>query len=216
MEKRLLLVFAITFLIILISQPLLKKYLPQTPETKPADQSQPQNQPVNPTPQAAAAGSTPTAVPVQGAKQAASEAEPVVENDLYKIRFTNRGGQVKSWVLKKFKDDKGQPLELVNATAAAKYGYPLSLWAYDEALRNKLLTVISDNPGCRAEDINSALGTRTPQIAQPLRRLVADRLVRTEGARRGTRYFAVGPTDVQNGRRPSATEAAVSADEPPA
>src|SRR3954452_7257367 len=33
-----------------------------------------------------------------------------------------------------------------------------------EALRNKLLTVISDNPGCRAEDINSALGTRTPQI----------------------------------------------------
>ena len=142
MEKRLLLVFAITFLIILISQPLLKKYLPQTPETKPADQSQPQNQPVNPTPQAAAAGSTPTAVPVQGAKQAASEAEPVVENDLYKIRFTNRGGQVKSWVLKKFKDDKGQPLELVNATAAAKYGYPLSLWAYDETLRNKLNSVL--------------------------------------------------------------------------
>jgi hypothetical protein len=85
-----------------------------------------------------------------------------------------------------------------------------------EALRNKLLTVISDNPGCRAEDINSALGTRTPQIAQPLRRLVADRLVRTEGARRGTRYFAVGPTDVQNGRRPQATDAAASADEPPA
>ncbi len=142
MEKRLLLVFAITFLIILISQPLLKKYLPQTPETKPADQSQSQNHPVNPTPQAAAAASTPAAVPVQGAKQAASEAETVVENDLYKIRFTNRGGQVKSWVLKKFKDDKGQPLELVNATAAAKYGYPLSLWAYDETLRNKLNSVL--------------------------------------------------------------------------
>ena len=85
-----------------------------------------------------------------------------------------------------------------------------------EALREKLLTVISDNPGCRAEDINSALGTRTPQIAQPLRKLVAERLVRTEGARRGTRYFAVGPTDVQNGRRPSPSEAGASADEPPA
>jgi hypothetical protein len=85
-----------------------------------------------------------------------------------------------------------------------------------EALRERLLTVISDNPGCRAEDINSALGTRTPQIAQPLRKLVAERLVRTEGARRGTRYFAVGPTDVQNGRRPASSEAAVSADEPPA
>ena len=85
-----------------------------------------------------------------------------------------------------------------------------------EALRNKLLTVISDNPGCRAEEINSALGTRTPQIAQPLRKLVADRLVRTEGARRGTRYFAVGPTDVQNGRRPAVADAGANADEPPA
>src|ERR1051325_8152748 len=61
-----------------------------------------------------------------------------------------------------------------------------------EALRSKLLTVISDNPGCRAEDINSALGTKTPQIAQPLRKLVAEHVVRTEGARRGTRYYMVG------------------------
>jgi CCR4-NOT transcriptional regulation complex NOT5 subunit len=71
-----------------------------------------------------------------------------------------------------------------------------------EALRGKLMTVISDNPGCRAEDINSALGTRTPQIAQPLRRLVAEQLVRTEGARRGTRYFSVAPVEAQSSRRP--------------
>ena len=83
-----------------------------------------------------------------------------------------------------------------------------------EALRSKLLAVISDNPGCRAEEINGALGTRTPQIAQPLRRLVADRLVRTEGARRGTKYFVVGPADVQNGRR--TPDAGSQADEPPA
>lgn len=85
-----------------------------------------------------------------------------------------------------------------------------------EALRSKLLTVISDNPGCRAEDINSALGTRTPQIAQPLRKLVAERLVRTEGARRGTRYFAVGSSDGQNSRRPPPSDAAAPAGEPPA
>src|ERR1700755_2146652 len=58
-----------------------------------------------------------------------------------------------------------------------------------EPLREKLLTVISDNPGCRAEEINSALGTHTPQIAQPLRKLVADRLVRAEGARGGDAVF---------------------------
>lgn len=82
-----------------------------------------------------------------------------------------------------------------------------------EALRSRLLAVIADNPGCRAEDINGALGTRTPQIAQPLRRLVSERLVRTEGVRRGTKYFAVGPGEGSNGRRQS--DATAGADDPP-
>lgn len=104
----------------------------------------------------------------------------------------------------------------VASSAAARRGRGRRAQHEIEALRTKLLTVISDNPGCRAEEINSALGTRTPQIAQPLRRLVADRLVRTEGARRGTRYYAVGASDGQNGRRSSAADAAANADEPPA
>lgn len=66
-----------------------------------------------------------------------------------------------------------------------------------EALRDKLLAAIAEQPGRRAEDINAALGTSTPQIAQPLRQLVAEHLVRTEGTRRGTRYFAVGPAELQ-------------------
>ena len=70
-------------------------------------------------------------------KQAASETETVIENDLYRITFTNRGAQVKSWILKKFDNDaQNGPLDLVNAEAAAKFGYPLSLWTYDEALRS--------------------------------------------------------------------------------
>jgi hypothetical protein len=108
------------------------------------------------------------------------------------------------------------PSPSVASSAAARRGRGRRAQHEIEALRSKLLTVISDNPGCRAEEINSALGTRTPQIAQPLRRLIADRLVRTEGARRGTRYYVTGATDVQNGRRASAADAAASADEPPA
>jgi YidC/Oxa1 family membrane protein insertase len=138
MERRLLLVFALTFLIILASQPLLKKYGPKAPEPKPEEiQKAPAS---NPPPAAFQAPAV--SPPVAGTKQASSEAETVVENELYRIRFSNRGGLVKSWVLKKFKDDKGQQLELVNTAAAAKYGYPLSLWAYDEALRNKLNLVL--------------------------------------------------------------------------
>ena len=80
-----------------------------------------------------------------------------------------------------------------------------------EALRDKLLAAIAEQPGCRTEDLNTALGTRTTQIAQPLRRLVVDKLVRTEGARRGTRYFAIAPSDGQNGRRAGGAAAAAAA-----
>jgi YidC/Oxa1 family membrane protein insertase len=72
------------------------------------------------------------------AMQAASESTTVVENDLYRITFSNRGGLVKSWILKKYKDDSGNDLELVHEQAAAQYGYPLSLWTWDEPLREKL------------------------------------------------------------------------------
>ncbi len=75
-------------------------------------------------------------------KQATTESETVVENSLYRITFTNRGAQVKHWVLKKFQDDLGQPLDLVNSSASARYGYPLSLWTYDQALRDKLNSVL--------------------------------------------------------------------------
>lgn len=80
-----------------------------------------------------------------------------------------------------------------------------------EALRGKVLAVIAERPGRRAEEINTTLGTKTPEIAQLLRRLVADQLVRTEGARRGTRYFATAQVDVANVRRP---EPAATVEEP--
>jgi len=140
MEKRLLLVFALTFLIIVAFQPLLKKYGPQPPAEKPAQPAQSQQaSPYTPT---ATASVQAAVTPAPGNKQSTAEAETVIENDLYCITFTNRGGQVKSWILKKFDDDHGRPLELVHPIAAPKFGYPLSLWSYDEGLRNKLNSVL--------------------------------------------------------------------------
>ncbi len=132
MERRLLLVFALTFLVIILFQPLLKKYLP--PPAAPPAQTQTPAQ--SSTQNVATESQVP--VPTAGAsKQAASEAETVVENDFYRVTFSNRGAQVKSWILKKYDDDHGKPLELVSS-AAEKYGYPLSLWTYDETQRNKI------------------------------------------------------------------------------
>jgi YidC/Oxa1 family membrane protein insertase len=151
MERKLLVVFALTFLVIMLFQPLLKKYGPQPPAAKPeSSQAAPvQNQ-------AQVPAQTPTPSPTHAAKasggkraaatergkaaplQATSEAETVIENDVYRIVFTNRGARVKSWILKKYTDDKGGQLELVNSVAAEKYGYPLTLWAYDTGLRDKV------------------------------------------------------------------------------
>jgi YidC/Oxa1 family membrane protein insertase len=143
MEQRLLLVLVLTFVVVVLFQPFLKKYLPQAPA--PPAQIQPPAPIPSPAQAPAAAapsGPGPTARTLAVTKQAAAELETILENDLYRITFVNRGGQVKSWILKKYEDDRGQPLDLVNSAAAAKYGYPLSLWTYDEALRNKLNSVL--------------------------------------------------------------------------
>jgi len=78
---------------------------------------------------------TPIAVPTL---EAAAATSTVVENELYRITFSNRGGQVSSWILKKFTDNEGHPLDLVHDGASALYGYPLSLYTYDSTLTKQL------------------------------------------------------------------------------
>src|SRR4051794_35310281 len=136
-EKRLILVFVLTFVVILISQKLIFKNAPQKPEEQKQTQSQQAPAAQQPVANQAAAAVPPPA-PSAGTKQASAEQDVVVENGLYKITFTNKGAQVKSWILKKYKDERGAPLELVHLQAAAQFGYPLSLWTWDQALRDKL------------------------------------------------------------------------------
>ena len=137
-ERRLLLIFLVTFLAMILFEPLLKKYLPQPPA--PAEHTQTETHPAPaPAPTTAEAGAPVVSAPTGVTKQATSETETVIDNDLYRITFTNKGAQVKSWILKKFNNDaQNGPLDLVNPDAAKLYGYPLSLWTYDEGLRNRL------------------------------------------------------------------------------
>jgi YidC/Oxa1 family membrane protein insertase len=87
----------------------------------------------------AVAGGAATQTP---AVQAAAETTTVVENELYKITFSNRGGQVTSWILKRYKNEDGQPLDLVDHAASAKFGYPMSLYTYDPSLTQTLANVM--------------------------------------------------------------------------
>jgi YidC/Oxa1 family membrane protein insertase len=118
---------------------------PQTVSPNPAASSS-QSAPASATqPAAAPAPASTSAAGVPGSRAAAgptveasAESTTIVENELYRITFSNRGGQVTSWILKKFKDNEGKPLNLVHTEAAEKFGYPLSLYTYDAALTASL------------------------------------------------------------------------------
>ena len=146
------LVLVVTFALILIGQFVLIKTKAKNPPPKPATTAASTN-PTNPAEATSAAAPEATAAPqnapaspktqaeppvITGEHRAATgEVETVVENNLYRIVFTNKGAQAKSWVLKKYKNEQGQPLDLVNS-AAVQYGLPLALYTYDGKLRDEL------------------------------------------------------------------------------
>ncbi|MBX6361577.1 membrane protein insertase YidC [Pseudacidobacterium ailaaui] len=132
-DSKSLLTFTVIFFVLFLGLQFFLK--PKPPAANPAQQAPATSRMQPSAPASAAAQTTATAGPVT---QAASESTTVVENNLYRITFSNRGAQVTSWVLKKYKDDEGNPLDLVNHEAAAKYGYPLSLYTYDANLRGQL------------------------------------------------------------------------------
>jgi YidC/Oxa1 family membrane protein insertase len=122
------------------------------PLESPKAQTQGQTSATPPTPAPTAAfGATPgkpasavPTVPAAATPAVVAEAEGsiVVENELYKITFSNKGAEVRSWVLKRFHDRNGGLLDLVHDAASKQFGYPLSLYTYDTAttdgLRNAL------------------------------------------------------------------------------
>ena len=107
------------------------KQTPPAPETPAVTQQAPTANPTAAPAAAATASATTTSV---ASVQASAESTTTIENELYKITFTNRGAQVSSWILKKFKDGEGNPLDLVPHATAQQLGFPLSLYTYDPTL----------------------------------------------------------------------------------
>jgi YidC/Oxa1 family membrane protein insertase len=126
--------FAALLLVVLLGYQYFFKPKPTAPaETQPQSQSQPaaSSGAQSPSPAPSAATDTP-------AVAASAETETTVENELYRLVFTNRGAQVKHWILKKYKDTAGKPLDMVQPQAAAQYGLPLSLFTYEPALSTQI------------------------------------------------------------------------------
>lgn len=139
-ERRLLIAFLLVFAMIAAMQYLVRKQPPPVPAGNPPIQGQVQTSTPLPTPSAtpSVAGKTVARQPKVPVKEATEPSKAVLEDNDFRVVLSNRGAVAESWVLKNFKDSEGNPLDLVNKSAAPLLGYPLSLFLYDKDLEKKV------------------------------------------------------------------------------
>lgn len=168
MEKRLIVAIVLSFLVLMGYQYFFVK---------------PNKPPLNPPVTATAPPSTPvpgTAGAIQEQPKKASEAKPapaealppqdlsavagraeadvVVDTSLFRAVWSNKGGVLKSWKLKTFKNSQKEDLEMVPALAAEIGRYPFSLGLDDTALAALLNSSLFETSGAGLELADGAKG----------------------------------------------------------
>jgi YidC/Oxa1 family membrane protein insertase len=165
-EVRMLIAFALSFVVLLLWRFVLVKEPPKAPgrvETETIGQPAPAT--------AEKEAKSPGGSAATGAVQALPLVEGtapetvVVEGDLYRVTFSTQGGVVRSWVLKKYKDANEQPLDVVNQAACESLGYPLGLTlAADQALSSKLNSAVYVAKATRARVGSAGGGASQPSV----------------------------------------------------
>jgi YidC/Oxa1 family membrane protein insertase len=146
MERRVLLAITLSFLVLFLFQ----RFVMPPPAPLPSNASAPStapptaSQPITP-----AAGTTAPAAPPtpQQPVAAATVSEPnareiVVETSKVKATFSNHGGVITHWILKEFRNDSGQPLDLIPSGAGPDAIKPFTLSVEDKALTERLKNAI--------------------------------------------------------------------------
>ena len=140
MEIRLLLAFLLMGLVLFLTPYIYKAPPPPPKPAQPAKQAE--KAAPAPAAQSAAASSTPapaaTAAPMPGEIRAAAEQQFSIDTQIYHVVFSNHGAVVRSWVLKKYRDRAGKPLDLVNSASFTKVAPPFSLALKDDRASNAL------------------------------------------------------------------------------
>jgi YidC/Oxa1 family membrane protein insertase len=131
MELRLLLAFLLMGAVMFFTPYLFKSSAPPPAKKSPdtTATAPPATTPVAPQAGEAAAPAQEVA-PAKGAPTSPAtpeQAQPpfLIDTDLFRITFSNQGGTVRSWLLKKYSGNDGKPLDLVNT--ASGLGFPFSL-----------------------------------------------------------------------------------------
>ena len=87
---------------------------------------------------------------------------------------------------------RGRGARAVGAPAAAGRGRATGAKRPPDEIvetKNRVHSHIKANPGQRIEQINKVLGTRTSDLSLPLKKLLSEGAIRTEGSRRATKYY---------------------------
>ena len=135
MNRDFLLAIALSFLVLLASRYLLEPYFQPEPSAPTAGIDRPgpevdRPDPESPPAPAAAVPPIPRDGPepvLAGTRKALREQAYTVETDLYKLSFSNRGAVVKEWVLKRYLDANGEPLNLIDADSSPQAVFPMAL-----------------------------------------------------------------------------------------
>lgn len=136
-EKRLLLAFLLSFGFLIVWRVFFMPPAPPAPKPAASRHSASPKSGAKP---------KPTAKPPAAVKlpvvQGQSSRDIVIQSQFYRVTLSTRGGVVTNWILRKYRDENGKLLDMVNASACAALGYPLSLELADQALSEKVNSAV--------------------------------------------------------------------------
>jgi len=140
----------ILFTFLALAAVMVYQYFQKPAANAPASQSQQAQQQAAQSAQQASSSPAPagggssssSAIGPVAAVSAPAETTTTIENEKFRITFTNKGAQVQHWILKHYTDSSGKPLDMVQQQAAELFGRPLSLFTYDNDLTAQLNTAL--------------------------------------------------------------------------
>jgi YidC/Oxa1 family membrane protein insertase len=130
METRLLLALLLMGAVLFVTQLFVKSPPPQTVHKAPPPTAAEPAQPVASAEAAPAETAATEAAPTSPATHQQALPQFVIDTNLYRLTFSNQGGTLRSWQLKKYRGNDGNLLELVNTASGLEP--PFSLYFPDK------------------------------------------------------------------------------------
>jgi YidC/Oxa1 family membrane protein insertase len=169
MEKRLLIAIVLSFLVLFLYQALFVKKQPPpepTPEISPEKVTTTEPKPSLLTPkesepqaQAEEVRQEPTEPVEFQPVSSEREEQIIIDTSLYRGIWSNKGGVLRSWRLKEYKDNEGEDLELVSSHAEEIATYPFFLVSDDPEFDQKINSALYNISPLTLELSNGQVGT---------------------------------------------------------